>query len=55
VAATIPMYARKVCSAITTYKLGKLDYLDFIFSIICGKNIRLYFILISLYFGLYLG
>ena len=52
---TIFMHARKVYLAITTYKIGKLDDLAFIFSIICNNNIRLYFILISLCFGLYLG
>ena len=54
-ATTIPMHARKVYSAITTYKLRKSNYLAIIFSVIYGNNIRLYFILIFLCFGLYLG
>jgi hypothetical protein len=48
-------YECKGYSAITTYKLGKSDYLGIIFFAICGNNTRLCVILISLCFGLYLG
>jgi hypothetical protein len=43
--ATTPMNARKGYSAITTYKLGKSDYLAFIFFAICDNNTRLLVIL----------
>jgi hypothetical protein len=55
VAVTTPMNARKGYSAITTYKLGKLNCLAFIFFAICSNNTRLCVIFISLCFGLYLG
>jgi predicted membrane channel-forming protein YqfA (hemolysin III family) len=53
-AITTHVNARKGYSAITTYKLRKLDYLTFIFFLICGSNTRLCVIFISLCFGLYL-
>jgi hypothetical protein len=49
------MNARKGYSTITTYKLGKLDYLAFIFFATCDNNTRLFVIFISFLFGLYLG
>jgi hypothetical protein len=55
VATTTPMNARNGYLAITTYKLGKSDYLAFIFFAICSNNTRLCVILISLCLGLYLG
>jgi len=56
VATTTPMNARKDYLAITTYKLGKLDFLAFFFFFaICDNNTRLCVIFISLCFGLYLG
>jgi hypothetical protein len=55
VVATTPMNARKGYSAITTYKLGKSDYLAFIFFAICDNNTRLLVSFISLCFGLYLS
>jgi hypothetical protein len=50
VATTTPMNARKGYSTITTYKLGKSDYLTFIFLAIYN-NTKLCVIFISLCFG----
>ena len=52
--ATTPMNPRKGYSTITTYKLGKSDYLAFIFFATYSNNTKLCVIFISLCFGLYL-
>jgi hypothetical protein len=51
VVTTTPMNARKGYSTITTYKLGKSNYLAFIFLAIYNNNTKLCVIFISLCFG----